>query len=122
MVNGYEDLYLPMKNLDKTHIWIIWAMRNLLNKFTKSGDLQFDKNLMLKPDVYKKLNQEFNFLYWENIKKNRNEKTRQLEKFWDNETKNFDSSKLWKHFEEQLDYIENKLKNSINGNLCNEKM
>lgn len=115
LVNGYEDLYLPMKNIDKTHIWIIWAMRTILDE--NKADLVFDKNLMLASDIYKKMYDRFHFLYWENIKQSRDEISKELEKMWDDNKKEFDNDKLWKYFEGQLNYIESKLKETINGNL-----
>ena len=36
---------------------------------------------------------------------------------WDDNKKEFDNDKLWKYFEGQLNYIESKLKETINGNL-----
>lgn len=115
LVNGYEDLYLPMKKLDRTHIWIIWAMRTILDE--NITNLRFDKNLMLNFDVYQKLYDNFQFIYWENIKKNRDEVTKELEKLWDDKNKKFNINKLWNYFEEQLNYIENTLKEVVNGNL-----
>ncbi|MCD7780160.1 MAG: hypothetical protein LUH05_05760 [Candidatus Gastranaerophilales bacterium] len=115
LVNGYEDLYLPMKNFDKTHIWIIWTMRTILDE--NKENLIFNESLMLDSGVYKKLYDSFQSLYWDNINKNRDEVTKELEKFWDEKNKAFDPDKLWNYFEEQLNYIENKLKETINGNL-----
>ena len=117
LVNGYEDLYLPLKNIDKTHIWIIFALRQVLDENIKNGKLNFDNNCMLDINVYKDLNESFHNYYWDNIKLDRDKVFSELDKLIDTESKRFNAKKMWEYFNKQLDELENILKQVINSDL-----
>ena len=115
LVNGYEDFYLPMMKIDKTHIWIIWTMRTLLEE--NITELRFDKHIMLPKDIYKKLYKRFQALYWDNIKESKDKVFKELKLLLDDQGNDFDAHKLFQYFEKQLQDIEKTLKNIINANL-----
>lgn len=117
IVFGYEDIYLTKKNFSKTHIWIIWSIRAILEDYINDDRLRFDKNLMLNTDFYKELYQKFQQYYWNNVKMKNIEVNQELENLWSESKKEFDFGKVFSYYEQQLNEMENKLQKIINGDL-----